>query len=97
MFSVDGRLYHPAPGIGHCDHALLSNSLTLQLMSVSSRACMQRFPFAQTLAFLASCCCAHVFALYRENHLQFAVAQTERGIELNLPMHDPIVIEEKQS
>ena len=34
MFSVNGRLYHPAPAIGVCGHALLSNSLTLQLMSV---------------------------------------------------------------
>lgn len=57
MFSVNGRLYHPAPSIGTCNHALLSNSLTLQLMS-------------------------------------YAVA-TEKGIVMNIPTHDPVIIEEK--
>jgi hypothetical protein len=87
MLSVNGRLYHPAPAIGQCHHALLSNSLTLQLMSVRILCTQSAYVFACCLIYVMNDLTVIIF-------LQFAVS-TEEGILMKLPMHDPVIIEER--
>lgn len=91
MFSVHGRLYHPAPAIGTCSHALLSNSLTLQLMAVSAILFVEICRMNLSSHDVAL---VHFAGIITSAFLQFA-APTESGIVMNIPEHDPVVIEER--